>query len=261
MADFPVSAPAPSELPLVARLTPWFWKRSLVLLAVLVGLGLYFLYDGLIGYPKKNAKLEAGIEKRAQIWAGAGTEQDKNRAWSEYTRGVGLADKDGEKELREQWKSPAKVREQLYCAAGLGVVALGLGIWQLRQRGRSLELRADGLRLPDGELVPFASMQRIDRRKWHRGKAGLAYLFYQSGGQTRRATIDGLKYGGFRSDDDGRASLPERIMAGLLAHEHIELLDFASQIETEEAGPGDEEGAAGEERSASDAAGKGSGVA
>lgn len=241
-------AQAGADLPLVARLTPWYWKRALVTLAVVVLVALYFVFDGWIGYPKKNAKLEAGIEKRAQIWSGDGSEQEKQAAWTAYTATVGLNDKHGEAQLREQLKSPAKIREQFYYAGGLGAVALAMALWQLRQRGRTLELHPDGLKLPSGEKVPFAAMQRVDRRKWHRGKAGLAYLFYQSGGETKRATIDGLKFGGFHSqtavesaagaETAGNAaavappaSVPEQILDGILLHEHIELLDLASQVQ------------------------------
>lgn len=223
-----------NSLPLEAPLTSWFWRRYGVMWAVVFFLGLYFLYDGAIGYPKKDAKLSAAIEQREEIWGQNKTEEEKKRLWRKYTHDHGLNDQDTVEKLEEKIKGPKKTKEQFYYAAGCGVLVLGLGFWLFRQRKNMLALTAEGLKLPSGELVSYSQMQRIDRRKWHKGKAGLAYLFYQDqSGQTQRATIDGMKYGGFQAEE-GEVSVPEKIMEKLLEHSHIELLDLADQVEQEE---------------------------
>ena len=41
--------------PISCEITPWYTKRMSLMTLMFVGFGLYFLYDGFIGYPKKNA--------------------------------------------------------------------------------------------------------------------------------------------------------------------------------------------------------------
>jgi hypothetical protein len=47
---------------------------------------------------------------------------------------------------------------------------------------------------PEGLKIPYASVFRVDKRKWD--NKGLAYAWYRSGSVEKRAVIDDLKFGG-----------------------------------------------------------------
>ncbi|MEX2080118.1 MAG: hypothetical protein WEC33_00755, partial [Dehalococcoidia bacterium] len=51
------SSPDPTA-PIVCCVTTWYYRRMGLLAAMFLGMGLYFFYDGRIGYPRDNLAAE-----------------------------------------------------------------------------------------------------------------------------------------------------------------------------------------------------------
>ena len=73
----------------------------------------------------------------------------------------------------------------------------------LRNKGRVLRADGDSLTTPAGVRIPFASVTRIDKRKWD--NKALAYLWWTDGGTTKKDVIDDLVF-------DGAGKVLERLM-------------------------------------------------
>lgn len=114
-----------------------------------------------------------------------------------------------------------KLREQLVMGSICGVLALGAAFVLLRTLRRTIEIDGEALVTQDRQRVPFSMFDRLDKRKWK--TKGLAFAYYDDGGNARRVRIDGLTYGGFRKEDGEPA---ERLMERLVANFSGELVDY-----------------------------------
>lgn len=222
---FPVSGPAPDpQDPIICRVTPWYFRRMGLMATMCLGMGLYFIYDGRIGYPKENVwvaqkewyeqeiiggpkkadrEIESFEEARAQgeevtaAWMKMAREKGwvynadlKEPRWVDYAAGRG-----GWPES-PKYHSPEKIREQYYFGGALVFVAAVAGILVLRNRKKVLVGHADHMVMPNGVQVRYDQVTCVDKRKWE--FKGLAYIHFRSteSAPTRRVTIDDLMYGG-----------------------------------------------------------------
>ena len=62
------------------RVTPWYFRRMSLITLMLAAFGGWFLYDGLIGYPKKNLEAVA-----SEAFAMARSEDSEKRTWKHFT--------------------------------------------------------------------------------------------------------------------------------------------------------------------------------
>ena len=190
--------------PITCPTTPWYTKRMSLMTLIFLGFGLYFLYDGFIGYPKKNRIYDAHqrfkeiqAEKGAFLAKGNNLGQWKVVAegkgypeqseWADYAHAKGWAEK------------PPKERESTGDQFFFGTLCVGIGLAVLGTMlvNRRSVMRADDSNFysPRGVRMPFESAFRIDKRKW--GNKGLCYVSYRDeNGRERRATIDDLKFAG-----------------------------------------------------------------
>jgi hypothetical protein len=188
-----------------------------------LGMGLYFIYDGSVGYPKENKiaaqkewyeqeiiggpkkadrEIESYEEARAQgeeitaAWLKMAREKAwvinpdlKEPRWADYAAAHGWAE-------NPKYNSPEKIREQYYFGGALVFAALVAGLQILRNRNKVLTGHADHMITPDGAQVRYDQVFRVDKRKWEH--KGLAYVHYREaeGAPTRRVAIDDLMYGG-----------------------------------------------------------------
>ncbi len=180
--------------------------------AMFVGFGLYFFYDGFIGYPKKNKrflahqKFEERDERKKAFEEEGGVESE----WAAIAEGEGFPEGTWEDFATEQgW--PEKPPEKLYSTTDqfvCGGLCVGVGLFILGtmflNRRRKVTADADSFTTPKGESVPFASAFRVDKRKWD--NKGLAYVYYRDeADKERRAVIDDLKF-------DGADKILDRLM-------------------------------------------------
>ncbi len=167
--------------------------------------GLYFLYDGFIGYPKKNEQFRSHASyfedletRKAAHLEGGGM----LTAWEEQTS-------DEYEAAEEKWKAHAtsmgwaeEPPEKLYSPGeqfffGALCIAVGLAVLgtMFINRGRSIRADEQGFYTDKGDRILFESAFRIDKRKWD--NKGLAYVYHRdSEDKEKRAVIDDLKYDG-----------------------------------------------------------------
>ena len=204
-----------------------------------VAFGLYFLYDGFIGYPKKNAQFASHASffddletRKAAHMEEGGTLTD----WEERTVDDYVA-------VEEKWKAhataqgwPEEPPEKHYSTGdqfffGALCIAVGLAVLgtMFINRGRSVRADEQGFYTDKSERVRFESAFRIDKRKWD--NKGLAYVYHRDAdGKQKRAVIDDLKYNG-----------ADKILTRLLDNFEGELIERVSN-ETPEASNADWKG-------------------
>jgi hypothetical protein len=201
---------------ILCRTTRWYFKRRIIMVTLLLGLSAYFCYDWKIGYPKQKVEYDAYWPV---YWEMSGKiKQDKTvgeqeKAAAEKAWRVKAQDNGWKAEPKEtDWDY--KLKEQLIWAIGTGLIGLGMLAAFLRNKNRVLSADADSLTSPDGIRIPFASVRKIDKRKWD-GPA-LAFLWYENeAGATKKAVIDDLAF-------DGAGKVLDRLMANF----HGELIDI-----------------------------------
>lgn len=190
--------------PITCSITPWYTKRMSLMSLMFVGFGLYFLYDGFIGYPKKNAifdeheRFVAIQDEKQTFLEGGKTSSD----WATVAAEKGYPTQDEWIDYAAEKGWPEEPPEKRYSTSdqfffGALCIAVGLSILGTMMLNRGKVLRADGISFtsPKGERVLFSSAYRIDKRKWD--NKGLAYVHYRDDkAKERRAVIDDLKFGG-----------------------------------------------------------------
>lgn len=157
--------------------TTWLRRQSLITLFTLA-LGLWFFYDGKVGFPKKNERFLARQEFK-------GSDDD----WAEYAKSRG-------------W--PKRTPERLYKKADiamqyvLGTISFTGGLLALRLllkgRNASVSSDSDAYYAENGTRVPFESISAIDKRKWD--SKGIAVVTYTVEGRKKKAIIDDYKFAG-----------------------------------------------------------------
>lgn len=216
-------APAPAKLhvPIVCRITPWYFKRRAMMASIFAFFGAYFLYDGSIGYPKqvemakkkewfhgeflatfdearKKGTLDQWIaeQKAKELPTGADSEPPK---WVTYAAANGWPE--DPKPYTEQ-----EIAEQFYFGYSCLAAALTVGFIVLRRKDTVLRGELDHFVTPKGLKVLFADIFRVDKRKWDR--QGLAYVWFKNdnSGRSKKAVIDDLMY-------DGAGKVLERILS------------------------------------------------
>lgn len=180
--------------------------------ALFAGLALFFLYDGIIGYPKDN--FHAGLFDAFD----AGRSGGELNSLNEKTLGRNLRPED-QAELKAAFESgarggswaafaaerhlgeakpephpPESIRQQFHFAGVMAVLLAGVAVVALIHRKRCLRAGADWLETPSGRRVHFSEIHRIDFSKWDRGLA----IVEISGGEqrNRRFKLDDYKYSG-----------------------------------------------------------------
>lgn len=145
----------------------------------------WFLYDGLIGYPKNNERAEVYLPLKEQY------EDDKKQLETEWAA------------IREErgWggKTPKKIYSQqdiltqfIFAAVGyLGFLAtIGYYFWSLP---RTLHFENDQLTLPGGRVIDIHTIKNIDKRAWK--SKGIAKVRYQAApGKFEKVQLDDYKF-------------------------------------------------------------------
>jgi hypothetical protein len=241
--------------PLECRVTPWYFRRMGLMTLMLVGMATYFLYDGAMGYPKKNRK----VDIHEAFLAG----KEEGGSWESVVEELGLKEGDAgeeehvakvraafdagkthetswrayslEHELPEnpERKSDHDIREQFHYAWGLyGIGGVVVFITLLNAR-KKVSADDEAYFTTKGARVPFSSIYRLDKRKWD--NKGLAYAYYRDeADRQQKAVIDDLKF-------NGADKVLDRILAGFDG-ELVERL-YIDDEEEEDTGEDEDEGA------------------
>ena len=188
---------------IICRTTPWYIKRRLLMVAMLLGFSAYFFYDWKIGYPAERVKYDAYWP----VYQEMTVKNKDDKGWLAKAKDNGWPATPKEKDF------DYKLKEQFIWGVGTGLIGLGLLIAYLRNKGRVLRADADSLTTPQGIRIPFASVTRVDKRKWD--NKALAYLWWQDQDTVKKAVIDDLVF-------DGAGRVLDRLMSQF----HGELIDL-----------------------------------
>ncbi len=237
------------------------------MLAMFAGFGLYFLYDGMRGYPQKNyvvanyqAFSDAGkaweSEENRDNWENYVKEQtipfmedrsiypkgtDFEEKWPEILKRMGNGQSlqlwkeySGEKgwsqeiDPEEDVKDSRKIGEQFWAAAGSGLLALGALYFLIRTKRRVMKVTDEGYYPPGKGLIPFGDMLTLDKRKWD--NKGLATITYREGDEEKKARVDGMVYGQFKEEEGAPA---EALFQKILSHFEGELIELVDEEDEE----------------------------
>jgi hypothetical protein len=201
---------APTSLPILCYVTPWYFRRMILVTLIFSAGACTFLYDWGVGYPKANgiADKKDWFEQQWLPSYEQAKQQQRLTQWEEAARLKGLpVGRDGDSPrwvnyaAQQGWPqsphrySTREIRGQLYWAAACLLAALITAWTALLHRGRVLSGHAQHLVSPKGQRVNFHEVTRVDLRAWE--SKGLAQIWHRpGGGRERQVTIDDLKYGG-----------------------------------------------------------------
>lgn len=160
-----------------------YLRRYAIMAAICIGAGLWFAYDGFIGYPAKLPAAEAydeirdkDAEERIEEWR----EMAQENGWSKSTP------KKTAEEVRDDivgqyfWMS--------LCLIG-GIPAV---LYFLNCRGTWVEATEEGLKTSWGQNVNFANVSKLDKKRW--AKKGIAKATYTEGEMQKTFVFDDFKY-------------------------------------------------------------------
>jgi hypothetical protein len=264
---------SPSEI--VCRPTKWFIWRALLMLVMFGGFGFYFLYDWKVGYPEKNYIISNydAFNDAGTAW----TVDENRNDWKAFVekQSIPFRDEEGiyplDTDLEEKWpallatmsgngndeelwkkfsgekgwpqkidpiedlKAAYKIGQQLIAAlVCFALTAIAL-FFLFRTKSRVMKVDDQGYYPPGGGLIPFGNITTLDKRKWE--TKGLATLTYTEGGDEKKAKIDGMVYGQFKSENGAPA---EALFQQVLANFEGELIEMV--VDDDDEGEGDEQG-------------------
>lgn len=174
-----VSAAEPERGPHEAPPNRWFNGKWIFFSILLLGGGLYFLYDGLVGYPAHNAEI-AEVERQAEEAKFAG-DLDRETELLQQRRGMGDVHSDND------------IRLQVLLGVVLPIGGLALLGWTLRSaRGRLRLDEHDVLHVPGHPPVPLTAITDIDDDRWD--KKGVSRLAYEHEGHAGVIKLDDFIY-------------------------------------------------------------------
>lgn len=174
-----VDAPADVR-PIVARASNDYRVRRYIMVALLIGAGGWFAYDGLVKWPRINREIAA--LRAEQVRADADGDTGRVGAITEELKDLG--DEHGPLAIFFQ--------KLLAVACPLAGVAY-LGWTQYNSRGEVRLDESDVLHAPGHPPVPLANVTAVDRSRWDRkGIADLAYALPD--GPSGRVRLDDFVY-------------------------------------------------------------------
>lgn len=157
------------------------WKRQKLFMALfLAALGAWFLYDGLIGYPKNNERYREYLPfkegARVHDWPAHAAE----RGWS--------------KKHPEKLYTEGDIAGQFWMSGLTFVAALGFLGWMFASFGRTLRSDDEAIYGEKGERVLFSEVTGLGKKHWD--SKGIAKVKYRRDGKDALLTIDDFKYEG-----------------------------------------------------------------
>ncbi len=163
-----------------AKIARHYQVRLLIIsLLALLG-GLYFLYDGLVGYPHEQAMyLEYKQVKDTYP-------EDYNERWPDIARDRGWS-----LEVPE-YKSDMDILTQKIIAGILIPIGALILFRLLLNRGRWVAMDEQGLTDYTGRTIPFDAITELDESRWQR--KGIAVVHYKADGQDGRFVLDDWKF-------------------------------------------------------------------
>jgi len=149
---------------IVARAGTYYRNARYIMFAIIVAMGVWFLYDGFVKYPEENRRYD---ELSAKILEMDANPEERDQA--EYLRYT-----TERKQLKRH--DDFSIRLQKILGFSLPPIAVGLLIfWLYKSRGE-IRLENGILTAPGHPQVPLADIDELDKALWE--KKGIAYAYY-----------------------------------------------------------------------------------
>ncbi|MEP6671158.1 MAG: hypothetical protein ABJF10_18500 [Chthoniobacter sp.] len=198
-------------MPTEAHVTPIWKKQKLFIAIFFIGFGLYFFWDGAIGYP--------AADRRYHEWKkynDAGTLADwpavaQEHGWKSDEWKAWLNDPHQQGRVPADYHGHAKIVEQFACGGFALVLGLIVLTYWLTQKGRVLRTDEAAVYSPAGTRIPFDAITGLGKKKWE--NKGYATVRYKINGREGRFLLDDYKF-----DRDAThailAEIEEKLIAG-----------------------------------------------
>jgi hypothetical protein len=181
MANKPAAQPAAARTPstpVVAKASTEYRVKRFIIVAMLVGLGGWFAYDGLVRWPAENERIEQ-LKKDAEV----ARKNNKDAEVGKLTAEVAKLQHHTDSDLRLQ-----KILGGVL--PPLGILVL---VWSLYHSRGAYRLRDNILTVPGHPPIALDSIRSIDKTDWDR--KGIAHIEYElPNGSRGSATLDDFIY-------------------------------------------------------------------
>ncbi len=169
----------PPAEPIIAGAARYYRMTRYIMCALIFVFGLYFAYDGWIGYPKQNAQLA-----------------DVNARMERAQRNADEAEIAKLTEERKDYKPHTEMDIFLQKVLGVSLppVAIAFLIWSLYNSRGAYKLENGVLSVPGHPPIAIDQIRRIDRKLWDR--KGIVFFDYElpDGKGTGRIKLDDFVY-------------------------------------------------------------------
>ena len=150
--------------------------------------------------------------------------------WADYTasrkevEGKAWDIDPGEKPLKA-----SKIREQ-FIAMSVTLLLIAITLFFLiRTMRRSITADNEALYTQEGKKILYPDMVRVDKRKWD--TKGMALIYYNDGGEEKKAKVDGMVYGQFKEEEGAPA---EKLFSKIMENFKGEVMEYVDVDEEEE---------------------------
>jgi len=161
-----------------ARISSIWNKQKLLIAIAFIGIGAWFFYDGLVGWPASN---ERWREHDRFV------KEQKVKEWPAFAKSHGWVEEAPEK---------LHTRGDLIGQYVLGGLALTIGVilftYWATQRRRVLRMDEEAVYTTSGTRVPFDDITGVNKKKWE--TKGIARVRYTQEGRNREFVVDDYKF-------------------------------------------------------------------
>lgn len=159
-----------------ATISPGYMARLVVVAIITLIGGLWFSYDGFVGYPHQQKVAQAYMQFQ---------EEGRVDQWPEFAK------ENGWSVTPESPKSDSDIWLQRI----LGMVAMPIGLIfgmaTLRSLGRYVSCDQDGLSTNKYSNIPFDAITKLDKSRWQ--KKGIVIIQFQMDGKSGHIMLDDWK--------------------------------------------------------------------
>ena len=171
---------------ITARISKEWKRRMLIIIIATVGMGAWFLVDGLVGYPASTAR--AVVYAELEKVHGAET-ASLDEAWkkSAVERGWPLS--------RPKAYTEEQIRKQFVMAGITWLGSIAAMVYFVISLPKTTSLQGGIVHLPDGRKIPLDSIRSINKKRWE--SRSICDLTYEpQPGTTGKFILDDYKYAG-----------------------------------------------------------------
>src|SRR5450432_3114271 len=171
------SAPPASTEPIIARAGSYYRNTRYLMTVLLVGMGLWFGYDGFVSWPQSNVYHEQLEKERLSFKSRHDEASAQDRL---------------EKEEQYKFHSPTDILMQKILCFSLPPLGIILLIRALHNSRGEYRLENNTLAVPGHPTIDLSNITEVDRRL--RDRKGLAFILYEKDGRQGRIRLDDFVY-------------------------------------------------------------------